>query len=81
MKKKAASKASSRSKSKTTSAKTTPMVNKLQVQPSGAIPEVDRIVNHIMNPDQKSAVWIVQMRDDPEGVTQRVDGLFFYESP
>jgi hypothetical protein len=43
--------------------------------------EVQRIIRHVMNPDQKDAVWTVQMVGDPDGVTQDVEGTFFYETP
>ena len=48
--------------------------------PKSKVPEVSSIVSHILNKHEESATWIVQMRDDPEGVTRRVDGLFFYDS-
>jgi len=49
-------------------------------QPAGPPPEIERIVKHVMNPDGKSAIWTVQMKGQPDNVTQDVDGPFFYET-
>ena len=49
-------------------------------QPAGPPPEIERIVKYVMNPDGKSAIWTVQMKGQPDNVTQDVDGPFFYET-